>query len=241
MRRKLISIILAALYFMQCWCCPAQSQEATSLKPTESERLFLDRLMMAESGGRQDAKNPSSSALGAFQFIQGTFLDIVQRNWPEVAQGKSQTQLLELRTDPTVSRNAALIYTRESAAFLAARGIALSAANLRLAFFVGPSGAMKVLTAQPDEPLTNVLGRGAIAANPFLNSLTVSQLIERASREAGAAGALPAPQTRTTTAAGLKINVSCNLKLPSCRKWVALAKKRLSGAEARLISAPSPK
>jgi len=195
--------------------------------PSESEKLFLDRLMLAESGGRLYAKNPATSAYGPFQFLSETFLDVVRRSFPELAAGKSDAEILKLRASMEVARNAALIYTRENASFLAAHGTTVNAANLRLAFFVGPGGALKVLTAKPEEALVNILSSAAIAANPFLGGMTAGGLIEKSSREAEGVGS-----NFNAAAAGSrpnfgKVDVRCNLKLASCRKWLALAQRRM--------------
>ncbi len=194
--------------------------------PSENEKLFLDRLMLAESGGRADAKNPATSAYGAFQFLHVTFLDVMKRNFPALASGKSDAEILKLRGSVEVSRNAALIYTRENASFLTAHGAPITAGNLRLAFFVGPGGALKVLTAKPEEPLSNILSPAALAANPILSRMTAAALIERSSRDADGVGEQfsAAPLSK---AAASKVDVRCNLKLASCRKWLALALMRM--------------
>lgn len=198
--------------------------------PSQSEALFLDRLMMAESGGRLNAKNPKSSALGPFQFIESTFYDVVRRYLPDVAANKSFAEIQLLRTNLKIARNAALAYTRENAAFLNERGIKPEAGHLRLAFLVGPAGARTVISAKPDTPLSKLLSANAIAANPFMAAMTAEDLIDRAKREA--AGLKPLPIVvqgkRKTARAHPQINVRCNLKRPSCRKWLFLAKKRLA-------------
>ena len=224
---KLIVFLLAFL-FTPSAACLAEADAEAKLIPTESEALFLDRLMRAESRGRRFAKNPLSSALGPFQFIETTFLDLIRRNFPEIASGKSDAEILILRTDPKVSRDAALLYTRENAGALAAKGLATTPANLRLAFFAGPMGAQKVLEAKPDELVANLLSAAAIQANPFLREMTASQLLARASREAEGTGLLPAtPAAPAKTNASAGIKVLCNLNLASCRHWLALAEMRL--------------
>lgn len=192
--------------------------------PTEAEKLFLDRLMAAESGGRLYARNPATGAYGPFQFLRETFLDVVRRNFPGLAAGKADAEILKLRADLEVSRNAALTYTRENARFLADRGSATTAANLRLAFFVGPGGAVRVLAAKPEEALANILSASAIAANPFLGRMTAAGLIEKCSHEADGAVQLPGAAPKPVSS---KIDVRCNLKLASCRHWLALAEKRM--------------
>lgn len=203
------------------------------ITPSESEELFLDRLMMAESGGKLDAKNPRSSALGPFQFIESTFFDIVTRYFPALAEDKPYAKVLQLRVNLEIARNAALAYTRENAAFLNKRGIEPEAGFLRLAFLLGPSGAEAVISAEPETPVTELLSSAAIAANPFLNGMSAEQLIARARREADGLKPLSVLALNKVGMTRPKINVRCNLKRPSCRKWLALAKKRLARRTAR--------
>jgi len=242
--RRLVRVF-AVLFVSSSGACFGEGL-ASLTPPSESERLFLDRLMAMESGGRLNAKNPATSALGPFQFLRATFLDVIRRKFPSLAEGKSDDEILALRTDAVVTWNAALVYTRENEHFLFEHGAATSACNLRLAFFVGPSAALKVLAAKPDEPLTNILSTAALNANPFLSRMTAAALIERSSRETGRTDGLfnaPAPflkaaapqykaavpQTQTP-----QTPVLCNLNLPSCRKWLDLAEKRTGITEARL-------
>jgi hypothetical protein len=228
--------LFAVLVLSPSGACFAEDSLASLAPPSESEKLFLGRLMMAESGGRLNAKNPRSTALGPFQFLSTTFLDIVRRNFPSLAEAKTDAEILALRTDAVVSWTAALIYTRENARFLSENGAGTSAANLRLAFFAGPSAALKVLAAKPEEPLKNILSAAALEANPYLGQMTAAALIERSSREAAGAG----PHFNAAAAARQgekpKIAVLCNLKLPSCRKWLALAEMRMHIKEARLAA-----
>jgi hypothetical protein len=199
--------------------------------PSETEALFLDRLMQAESGGRLNAKNPRSSALGPFQFIESTFYEVVTQHLPDVAVDKSYTEIQQLRTDLAVSRSAALAYTRQNAVFLNKRGIKPEAGYLRLAFLLGASGAADVIAAKPDTLLSELLSGSALAANPFMKSMSAKQLIERAKREAAGLKPLPIVAQNLAASAHPKIRVRCNLKRASCRKWLALAKKRLARKE----------
>ncbi|MEO1266162.1 MAG: hypothetical protein AAFV26_10705, partial [Pseudomonadota bacterium] len=116
--------------------------EASKPKPPPSKEsdgktitmaVFLDRLMIAESGGRNNAKNPLSTATGPFQFIESTFIDVMQRYYPKDIEGKTTAEVLALRTDRAISRKAAEAYTKENAAILAADGHAPTFPNLRLA------------------------------------------------------------------------------------------------------------
>ncbi len=217
--------VLASLFLSPIGACLAEG--GVDPAPSESENLFLDRLMLAESGGRLYARNPRSGAYGPFQFLSMTFLDVVKRNFPAVIERKSDAEILELRASAEVARNAALMYTRENARYLADHGSAVTPTNLRLAFFAGAGAAQKVLTAKPEEALTNILSSAAIAANPFLARMTAADLIEKSARDAEGVGlnfstaAIP-----RSTMVG-KVDVRCNLKLASCRHWLALAQRRM--------------
>ena len=221
--------LIAALLLAPIGVCLAAA--GADLTPSDSENLFLDRLMMAESGGRLYARNPRSGAYGPFQFLGQTFLDVVKRNFPAAVEGKSDAEILELRASPGLARNAALAYTRENARFLTDHGSAVTPANLRLAFFSGPGAALKVLTAKPEEALSNILSSAAIAANPFLRGMTAGGLIAKSAREAEGVGSnfIAAAASSFTKPGGPKVDVRCNLNLASCKKWLALALRRMGG------------
>jgi hypothetical protein len=242
-----VALLFLAFLFSSAIAClaetgsepkPTPTEGKTELTPTGSETVFLDRLMRAESGGRQFAKNPLSSALGPYQFLDSTFLDVVKRNLPNIASQKSDEEILALRTDPKFSRDVALIYTRENASVLAANGVEASAANLRLAFFAGAMGAVKIVQAKPDELVSNLLSETAILANPFLRDMTASQLLARSSREAEGIGTIQTALPAKPPGSAAQVAVRCNLKLASCRKWFALAVKRIGVRAAVAAVAP---
>jgi hypothetical protein len=218
----------------------APPQSAPALQPTESEKIFLDHLMMAESGGREDARNPRSSALGPYQFLGSTFLDVMGRYFPTLTSGKSDEQVLQLRTDHAVARDAALVYTRENAAFLLDRGLEANAAHLRLAFLVGATGAQRVIAAHAETPVAQLLSTAALEANPFLRGMTAAELIQRAAAEASGVHIVSIPENvRRPKFAGIRVR--CSLGRPSCRKWVALAMKRKGRNAAAQATAPETK
>lgn len=206
-------------------------------KPAMTMETYLDRLMMAESSGRDFAKNPLSSATGPFQFIESTFLYVMRRHYPVDVEGKTRAQILALRTDRASARKAAEAYTRDNAAMLAADGHTPTFANLRLAFLLGPAGASRVLAMKPDAPVAPVLGRAVMRANPFMRGMSAEDLIARAARDlelkpTSTAG-IAADKSRLRGAGrrGPRIRVRCNLRRPSCRRWLALKKRQLRRAE----------
>lgn len=210
-------------------------------KPELTMSGFLDRLMLAESSGRDDARNPRSTALGAYQFIEATWLDLTRRNFSAETRSMPPEQVLVLRTDRAFARRVAEAYTRENAAILKARGLSATFPQLRLAFLLGPQGATRILLAPPQTRVTLLLGPAVARANPFMFGLTAEGLIARAARDldvhpatlAGLApGETPSP-TRAGTAAAPRpprVAVRCNLDLPSCRRWQSLALARLPTA-----------
>lgn len=197
---------------------------------------FLDRLMLAESGGRDAAANPRSSALGPFQFIKSTFLSLARRHFPAEVAELDDVEVLALRTTRSFARAAAAIYTLENATYLQSQGIQPTLPRLRLAFLLGPSGAARVLQVDPQARLSAIVGSGVIGANPFMIGVSVSGLVARATRDIYGPKAAPAPRAvaarpearpRPTARAqggrpAVAIAVKCNQKLVSCQRWIAL-------------------
>ncbi|WP_045835199.1 hypothetical protein [Hyphomicrobium sp. 99] len=199
---------------------------AESAPPAMALETFLDRLMMAESSGQNTARNPGSTAVGPFQFIQETFLDIVRRHFAEETISLSAVALLALRQDRAFARRAAEAYTKDNSAHLAREGLATSFINLRLAYLAGPSGAVRVLRALPETKVSVLLSSSAISANTFLAQMTAQELITKCARDlnvdpASVAG-VAADSSPGAQSGRPKIDVKCNQKLPSCRRWVAL-------------------
>lgn len=169
---------------------PVLKPNVTAALTGMTTEKFLDKLMMAESGGRLDARNPRSTATGPFQFIESTFLDVVRRHFAQDVVGLTDPQILTLRTDPVFARRAAEAFSRDNAAALVADGVPATFPNLRLAFLLGPTAAIRVLQAPPESPLGPLVGLPVIVANPFMAGLSASELSARAARDLS----LPAPR-----------------------------------------------
>ena len=202
---------------------------------------FLDRLMMAESGGRSEARNPRSTAVGPYQFIESTWLDLARRIFATETQAMTPAQILALRTDPAFARRGAEAYTKDNAAVLKATGLEASFPSLRLAFLLGPQGAVRILRAAPQTRVTALLGPSVANANPFMYGLTAAGLIARAAHDlsvspatqAGIAASDIAASGPSAKKAGARVQVRCNLDLPACRRWQALAVARVAAPKAR--------
>lgn len=196
---------------------------------------FLDRLMMAESGGDDAARNPRSTALGPFQFIESTFLDIVGRYFAAETSAMSRAEILALRTNRAFARRAAEAFTKENAAHLKSEGVAATYPHLRLAHLVGPAAAVRVIRAEAETPLANLLGPAVLKANPFMTRLTAAGLIARSARELSLEPATttalavdPATLPAKPLRAKPEIAVKCSLARASCRHWLATQKAKLA-------------
>jgi hypothetical protein len=208
-----------------------------SAPPALTLETFLDRLMIAESDGRDELRNPRSTAVGPFQLIEGTFLEIVQRHFSEETRSLSTMAVLALRTDRAFARRAVEAYTKDNAANLAREGLATSFTNLRLSYLAGPSGAVRLLRAPPQTKVSALLRSAAISANPFMKQMTAYDLIAKCARDLevdpGSMAGIAANSSPASSSGSPKIDIRCNLKLPSCRRWVALREVRPGGNLAR--------
>jgi hypothetical protein len=249
--------MLVSAFFAALACCltadGANAVSATDAKPIEAQiaadapdaqfEVFLDRLMMAESGGQDLAANPRSTALGSFQFIKATFLDLVRRHFTEETETLDEDQVLDLRVNRAFARRAAVLYCKENLAFMSGEGLSPTFGHLRLSFLVGPAAAVRLIQALPDTPASDLLGAAVIKANPFMRGMSAADLILRSARDISddrksLVVRAPPPRQRPlglrprvrelhrTPAAARPakraIAATCNRKLASCRRWIAL-------------------
>jgi hypothetical protein len=143
------------------------------------------RIVAAESGGDADARNPRSTATGAGQFLDGTWLDMIRAYRPDLGT-RSESEILGLRYDPDLSREMVARFAEGNAAMLVRRCLPVTPGTLYLAHFAGGAGAAAVLSApdhadaattMADADSTGRTTREAIVtANPFLEKFTVADL-----------------------------------------------------------------
>jgi hypothetical protein len=153
---------------------------------------LIDSIIGVESGGNPNARNPNSSASGLGQFIDSTWLSTIRGARPDLA-GKSDSELLALKSDPQLSREMTEAYANQNQAILSKAGVPVTPGSTYLAHFAGPGGAVKVLQADPNAPVESVLGAAAVNANPFLRGMTVQGLQAWADKKMG--GGAPQPQS----------------------------------------------
>lgn len=165
---------------------------------------LIDSIIGVESGGNPNARNPRSSASGLGQFIDSTWLATIRQARPDLA-GKSDAELLALKTDPALSREMTEAYANQNQAILTKAGVPVTDGNTYLAHFAGPGGAVKVLQANPGASVADILGPGVVKANPFLANMTAGDLQAWATKKVGGSShqPQPAPATPAAPASGL--------------------------------------
>ncbi len=153
---------------------------------------LIDQIIGVESGGDSNAKNPNSTATGLGQFVAGTWLDTLKSARPDLVQGKTDEELLALRSDPQLSRQMTEAYAAQNGSILSKAGLPVTPGTTYLAHFAGPQGAVSVLNADPTAPVSSVLTPAAVKANPFLQGMTVADLRAWADRKMGSSQPQPA-------------------------------------------------
>jgi hypothetical protein len=167
-----------------------------------ASRLAVDsvayRIVTAESSGDVTAKNELSSATGAGQFLDATWLDMIRTARPDIAWQRDE-DILNLRRDPDLSREMVARFARRNAAMLASRCLPVTPATLYLSHFAGSAGAVAVLSAPRYADAANTMAKAdstgrttrdmIVTANPFLARFTVADLMNWADLKIGAAGA----------------------------------------------------
>jgi hypothetical protein len=154
---------------------------------------LVDQIISAESGGDPNARNSRSSASGLGQFVNGTWLSTIKAHRPDIAVGKSDADLLALKTDPDLSRAMTAAYAADNGAILSKAGLPVTPGSTYLAHFAGPQGAVGILNADPSTPVSSILTAGAMKANPFLQGMTAADLSAWADRKVGGQTAAPQP------------------------------------------------
>lgn len=171
----------------------AGGSDAVIASDSSAVEMLVDQIIRVESGGRADAKNPLSSAVGVGQFVRATWLRMIKQYRPDLAAGLTEDEILALRLDPTLSREMVTNLAREGEAYLRARGHSINAGRLYLCHFLGQEGANKVLNAQDDQLVIDVMGAGVVNANPFLNGMTIAGIKDWADRKMSGKGGSSTP------------------------------------------------
>ncbi|HWA22525.1 MAG TPA: transglycosylase SLT domain-containing protein [Caulobacterales bacterium] len=122
-----------------------------------------------ESGLDRNAQAKTSSAAGLFQFIESTWLDLVDKYGAKyglapAADAAGRKKLLDLRYDPELAAQMAGELTRENGATLEAKlGRAAQPGELYAAHVLGVEGAAKLIQAPPEAHAADLFPKAAAA------------------------------------------------------------------------------
>lgn len=159
---------------------------AQAAKRSGVDFRFLMTQAGMESSFQPDAKATTSSAAGLYQFIEQTWIEMIQRHGDKIGlsdiaakittdnDGRARVnnpairkQILDLRFDPQVSASVGAEYAKENQITLAqSLGREIDSLDLYLAHFLGPAGAtqfLKASTRDSTQPAANLLPQAAAA------------------------------------------------------------------------------
>jgi hypothetical protein len=153
----------------------------------------VERIIAVESNGDPNARNKRSSATGAGQFLDETWLEMIRTYRRDLVGDRSEKEILELRRDPELTRAIMTRLVQQNAAMLKKRGLPVTPGTLYLSHFAGPAGAVAVLSVSENADAASRMasadatGRTTreklVNANPFLKELTVGDLKNWANRK----------------------------------------------------------
>jgi hypothetical protein len=154
---------------------------------------YMEKMIGAESGGQNIANasgpggRPTSSAFGIGQMLKGTFEGLAKNAGAgNPLRGKT---FEDYKGDINLQKEALKQFTDENTRMLTDAGIKITDASLYLAHFLGPSGAVRALTAGDRAPISSIVSPDAMRANPHLQNMrTVSDLKNWADQKMGGTG-----------------------------------------------------
>jgi hypothetical protein len=172
------------------WQSDSQREEPTTATAIHA---VVEQIIRVESSGDPNAKNKRSSATGLGQFLDETWLDMIRAYRPDLAKGRSQAEILELRRDAEVAREITGRFTQRNAEMMMKRGLPVTPGTLYLAHFAGGAGAVAILSAMENADAALVMATAdatgrtkrekIIKANPFLERFTIADLRSWADRK----------------------------------------------------------
>lgn len=151
---------------------------------------YLLQTAMRESSLDPGAKARTSSAVGLFQFLENTWLDVMKTEGPRlgyqrfadaivsdgqgnfsVADRHLRSEILKLREDPEIAADLAAAFTRRNGEYLSQKfGRMPNAGELYIAHFLGAQGAARLFEAGLENP-------DQIAADLFPHQAEVNKAI----------------------------------------------------------------
>jgi hypothetical protein len=166
---------------------------ATAGGSDDQKRSLADKIIQAESGGRNIANQSgeggkaTSSAFGIAQFTKGTFEGLAGKAGKEnPLYGKTWD---DYKSDTDLQREALNQLMDTNRQYLEKQKVSTSDAAIYLAHFLGPNGAVKVLSQPDSAPLSGVISPSQMEANPMLQKMsTVADIKSWADKKMGGSG-----------------------------------------------------
>lgn len=168
-------------------------KEAAREIPTERKIGLQDKIIQAESGGRNIANQSgpggtaTSTAFGVAQMTKGTFEGLAKKAGPNnPLYGKTFD---DMKADVGLQKEALGQLLDQNRSYLSKLGLSTTDSALYLAHFLGPGGAAKVLSLGDSAPLYGAISPDQIAANPMLKDMrTIGDIKKWADSKMGGGG-----------------------------------------------------
>ena len=179
-----------------------QTIAAASATPTVNSKAgsyhdyaasLTERVIQIESSGNPNNANPdpdsTSSGLGGF--TNRTWKETVRMFRPDLAKGKTDSELIALKTNATLARQMTTELIAYGAKDLARNGFPVNPTTSYLSHFLGRGGVKRFLRAGADTPVNKAVSKRSLDANKtiFLNKngtyKTVGQIMVWAGKKMG--------------------------------------------------------
>lgn len=187
---------LALLAVIAAWCAGytlayfVDQQEIAKARAMVAS--VVERIVQVESAGDANARNPRSTATGAAQFIDATWLELIRKHRGDLA-ARSESEILDMRRDPLLAREVTTYLIQRNAKVLSRNGKPVTPSTLYLSHFAGGAGAVAILSAEGGADAASILAfadttgktsrEKLVKANPFLEGVTAAGLKRWAERK----------------------------------------------------------
>src|SRR5262249_61911853 len=125
--------------------------------------------------------------------LDGTWLELIRAHQPDLARGRNEKELLELRRHPELAREIATRLVEQNATMLRRRGLPVTPGTLYLAYFAGAAGAVAILSVAEGADAASLMASAGASgqtprekrggAQPVLETFTVGDIKSWAERK----------------------------------------------------------
>lgn len=144
--------------------------------------------VLSPSGPEGFGNNPNSSAEGPGQYVAAKWLEVAKKFAPNETAGKSDDQILAMRTDPrytAVIGNVTEKVAKQYAEGITKAGGDVNETNLYIMHHAGENGGAKIIKASDQAKMTDFLSPDTLKANKLDPGLTVGEYKEWAAKKVG--------------------------------------------------------